>query len=240
MANNFFGAVSLTGGSDGDLDAIKETVISDADIACVVDGVNNDLYMYTAVAASSQAESSPQWIKPDDAGTPGIRWRMVDVVAFDGTSTHDLSAKPDTVGTPVTNNLASWDASDDLEDSGLDKAQTPQLNDALEWTATQNFNETTLSDGATINWDLAANQVCKVTLGGNRTMAAPTNNTAGAVYVLQVIQDGTGGRTLAWNAEFVWDPNGAPDLANAAGDVTIFVFHDDGTSLRGSKFWNES
>ena len=66
------------------------------------------------------------------------------------------------------------------------------LKTAQEFTATQNFNATTLTDGATISWDVSANQVTSVTLGGNRTFGAPTNQKDGGVYVLIVIQDGTG------------------------------------------------
>ena len=38
------------------------------------------------------------------------------------------------------------------------------LKTAQEFTATQNFNATTLSDGATVNWDVSANQVTSVTI----------------------------------------------------------------------------
>ena len=37
------------------------------------------------------------------------------------------------------------------------------------------FPTGTLTDGATVNWDVQANQVAQVTLAGNRTFAAPTN-----------------------------------------------------------------
>ena len=63
------------------------------------------------------------------------------------------------------------------------------------------YNATvTLTDGATISWDTAAAPVAKVTLGGNRTMAAPTNLKDGAFYSLYIIQDATGSRTLSWNS----------------------------------------
>ena len=39
------------------------------------------------------------------------------------------------------------------------------LKTAQEFTATQNFNATTLSDGSTVAWDASANQVTSVTLG---------------------------------------------------------------------------
>ena len=61
--------------------------------------------------------------------------------------------------------------------------------------------EATLTDGATIAWDVSTSPVAKVTLGGNRTLSAPTNAINSGQYIaLLVIQDGTGSRTLAWNA----------------------------------------
>ncbi len=60
----------------------------------------------------------------------------------------------------------------------------------------------TLTDGATIDWNLATQRRAKVTLGGDRTLNAPTNPTAGGVYVLEVIQDGTGGRELIFPSTF--------------------------------------
>jgi len=53
----------------------------------------------------------------------------------------------------------------------------------------------TLTDGATITMNCANGYLGKVTLGGNRTLAI-TNNTNGYDIVIEVIQDGTGNRTL--------------------------------------------
>ena len=75
-----------------------------------------------------------------------------------------------------------------------------------------NYSESTLTDGATINWDASTQDVCKVTLGGNRTLAAPTNNTTGQFISILVIQDGTGSRTLTWNAVFEFKDDTAPTL----------------------------
>ena len=76
------------------------------------------------------------------------------------------------------------------------------LSVANEWTKTQNFNATTLSDGASIAWDLESNQVCSVTLAGNRALANPTNLVDGATYILIVKQDATGSRTLSYGTAY--------------------------------------
>ena len=53
-----------------------------------------------------------------------------------------------------------------------------------------------LTDGATINTDARAGEVFQVTLGGNRTLAAPTNAANGMRRLWKFIQDGTGNRTI--------------------------------------------
>lgn len=125
------------------------------------------------------------------------------------------------VTTATTRVLTAPDA--DVTIAGLEKAQ--------EFTKTQNFNATTLVDGASISWDASANQVTSVTLGGNRTLAAPTNLVDGAVYLLMVIQDGTGSRTLSYNAVFKFTGGTAPTLTTTAAAKDILVFYSDGTNL---------
>ena len=105
---------------------------------------------------------------------------------------------------------------------------------AREYTKTQNFNMTTLSDGANISWDLSQNQVAKVTLAGNRTLDAPSNQVAGATYILIVVQDGTGNRTLNTSASAYKFPGGTePTLSTGANAVDILTFVSDGSSMFG-------
>lgn len=92
-----------------------------------------------------------------------------------------------------------------------------------------NYSESTLTDGATINWDASTQDVCKVTLGGNRTLAAPTNNTTGQFISILVIQDGTGSRTLTWNAVFEFAADTAPTLTTTANLGDVFVFRYNGS-----------
>ena len=105
---------------------------------------------------------------------------------------------------------------------------------AREYTKTQNFNMTALSDGANISWDLSQNQVASVTLAGNRTLDAPSNQVAGATYILIVKQDGTGSRTLNTSASAYKFPGGTePTLSTGANAVDILTFVSDGSSMFG-------
>jgi len=89
--------------------------------------------------------------------------------------------------------------------------------------------EATLTDGATISWDAQAEPVAKVTLAGNRTMAAPTNGATGQFVSLLVIQDGTGTRTLTWNAVYEFASDTPPTLTATGGLGDLFVFRYNGT-----------
>jgi len=102
---------------------------------------------------------------------------------------------------------------------------------ATNFTAQQYFGTSTLTDGATISWAASTAQVATVTLGGNRTMAAPTGLVSGAFYALNVIQDATGSRTLTWNSVFKWTGGTAPTLSTAANAKDFFVWRSDGTNL---------
>jgi len=89
----------------------------------------------------------------------------------------------------------------------------------------------TITDGATLNWDTSLGQVAQVTLGGNRTFAAPTNLVDGGFYSLLIIQDGTGSRTISWNAVFDFAGGTAPTLSTAAGSKDLITWRSDGTNM---------
>jgi len=89
--------------------------------------------------------------------------------------------------------------------------------------------EGTLTDGATITWDVGSSPVAKVTLGGNRTLSAPTNGATGQFISLAVIQDATGSRTLTWNSVYEFTADTAPTLTTTASKADLFVFRYNGT-----------
>ena len=101
--------------------------------------------------------------------------------------------------------------------------------DDLITSAKLNYSESTLTDQATVTWDASTQDVCKLTLGGNRTLAAPTNNTTGQFISILVIQDGTGSRTLTWNAVFEFAADTAPTLTTTANKGDVFVFRYNGS-----------
>jgi len=87
-----------------------------------------------------------------------------------------------------------------------------------------------LTDGATITPNFNDSNNYSLTIGGNRTLANPTNITAGQSGVIVITQDGTGGRTLAFGS--YWDFSGgtAPTLTTAANAVDVLVYYVNSTT----------
>jgi hypothetical protein len=76
----------------------------------------------------------------------------------------------------------------------------------------------TLTDGATVTPDFAANCNFTLTISGNRTLANPTNITAGQTGSIFIIQ-GTGSNALSWGSYWDFTGGAAPTLSIASGAV---------------------
>ena len=113
------------------------------------------------------------------------------------------------------------------------------VNTAQEYTAAHNFNATTLTSANSIAWNLQSNQVARLVLSTNGTMADATNKVDGATYILLVTQ-GTGSNTLDWNATYKWPGGTKPTLTTGSAKSDIFTFVSDGTSLFGVASQNYS
>jgi hypothetical protein len=93
-------------------------------------------------------------------------------------------------------------------------------------------NVQVIADAATLNWNMDLGSVMKVTLGGNRTMAAPTNHVAGGTYTAIINQGSPGSRTMTWNAVFKF-AGGSKTLTTTANATDVATFVSDGTNLYG-------
>jgi hypothetical protein len=93
------------------------------------------------------------------------------------------------------------------------------------FTKAQRGTVVALSDGATIAVDLSLGNNFSVTLAGNRTLGAPTNQTAGQSGVIVVTQDSTGSRTLAYNTVYKFAGGTAPTLTTTASAVDVLAYY---------------
>ena len=87
-----------------------------------------------------------------------------------------------------------------------------------------NVNTVTLTDAASIVPNFDTGNTFVVTLGGNRTLAAPTSANIGQSGSIRVIQDATGGRTLSYNSAYQFVSGSAPVMDTSAGAQSILVF----------------
>jgi hypothetical protein len=77
-----------------------------------------------------------------------------------------------------------------------------------------------LVDGATINVDASLGRNFRVTLGGNRTLANPTNLADGQRLHFRIKQDGTGSRTLAFGSMYKFE-GGSKTLSTPANTLDV-------------------
>lgn len=98
-------------------------------------------------------------------------------------------------------------------------ANTALTSSAQTFTAGQRGEVTALTDGTSISIDLADSNNFSVTLGGNRTLANPSNIVAGQSGSIFITQDGTGSRTLAYGSYYDFAGGTAPTLSTSASAV---------------------
>lgn len=90
---------------------------------------------------------------------------------------------------------------------------------------------TALVDAATITPDFSASCNFSVTLGGNRTLANPSNQVAGQSGSIFISQDATGSRTLAFGSNWKFPGGSAPSLTTtaSASDRIDYIVKASGT-----------
>lgn len=88
------------------------------------------------------------------------------------------------------------------------------------------------------DFDLSAGNHFRRTLSGNSTLrlTSPQSNTG---YMIEVVQDSTGGRTVTWSAgtgSIVWANGITPTATTTANRKDIYVFWWDGTNFHGQVY----
>lgn len=131
-----------------------------------------------------------------------------DIVTLDFSNNFTATESPDT---EVNIELASSVSTDTLT---LTKAYKSSIE--------------TNTDGATVTFDLNESNLHEVTLGGNRALAI-SNETVGQRFIIKLIQDGTGSRTVTWFSTIKWPGGLEPTLTETGGKYDYFSFVVTGT-----------
>jgi hypothetical protein len=106
------------------------------------------------------------------------------------------------------------------------------LGTAQSFTKAQRGTPVALTDAATVAVDLSLSNHYTLTLGGNRTLGAPTNQTAGQSGVIVLSQDATGSRTLAFASVWKFPGGTAPTLTTTANAVDVLAYYvESGTRI---------
>lgn len=92
-----------------------------------------------------------------------------------------------------------------------------------------------------VDWDLDDAQTAKLILTGDFTLNNPTNFKGGATYILEVVQDGTGGHSLTFDTMYIMPLSFTPVVMQAANETTLFSFYcnaDEDKMLTNYNFYN--
>ena len=184
----------------------------------------------SASSASSSASSASSSASAAAASAASVAGGVLD------NSVTTIKIVDSAVTTAKIDNLAvtaAKIANSTITAAKTDTTSVAVLGTAQSFTTAHGFSGTTLTDGASISWDLAANQVATVTLAGNRTLTNPTNKVNGNVYMLVVKQDATGGRTLSFGTDYKFAGGTAPTVTATASKADVLTFLCDGTNMLG-------
>lgn len=97
-------------------------------------------------------------------------------------------------------------------------------------------NRTTADTAATTTTlSFAACNHHRLTLKHNTTLTLD-GGVAGGIYTVEVLQDTTGSRTLAWTSEVVWAGGATPTQTATANRKDVYTFFYDGTKYLGAVF----
>jgi len=92
------------------------------------------------------------------------------------------------------------------------------------------INTYTPNAGATATLDLANGNVHFITMPAGNITIAISNATVGDYFVVRILQDGVGSRTVTWFAGISWDGGNTPILTTTLNKADVFIFRVTGTN----------
>ena len=137
------------------------------------------------------------------------------------------------IGTPTGGDkgAGTLNASAELYKNGV-AVLAPNVVNAF--TRQQYFTRVSLTDAASITWNLDTQQNAFVEITANRALANPTNKKNMGFYTLFVKQGAGAPNLLSYGTDYDWGDLGPPVLSTGANKIDILTFISDGTDMFGS------
>ena len=211
---------------------------SHSTITMLIPSTSKSYVINNKVSANTTASDIVK-IKTASGSGYNIPFGAIGLVVCDGTSVFATNAKGLGFGTAASADLGTGAdnvavvSANDLRYPRVSVTSTATLRGDLNieagslkvGTSARAYNPiTTLTDATSIVVDFALGNNFLVTIGGNRTLAAPSNAVAGQTGQIYVVQDSTGSRTLAYNSVYQFVSGASPTLSTGASDVDILVY----------------
>ena len=233
---------AVNGGSDVPRSAfleVKGSVGGSHNTISLIIPANSKSYVINNVVSANTTASDIVKIKTASGDGYNIPFGAVGLVVCDGTSVYSMNTKGLGLGTAASADIGVCAANvPEVSAADLRYVRTSVTTDATIRgnityqagslkisTSARAYNPiTTLTDAASITNNFALGNNFLVTLGGNRTLAAPTNAVAGQSGTIHIIQDGTGSRTLGYNTAWQFVSATVPTLSTGASDVDILCY----------------
>lgn len=184
----------------------------------------NEIFQRTVVFGPGSAITGITF--PDPSAGLFIRWNTAED-GFENVTIADAGALEDPV--PIANGgtggTSTTTARANLDLAALAGDNTWTGDNAHSGVASNAFTE--LTDAATVAVDFTAGNNFYVTVGGNRTIGAPTGVVVGQSGVLIVEQDASGGRTTTFNAAWDFGDTGNPTPDTTAAKKAVVAYSVD-------------
>jgi hypothetical protein len=113
----------------------------------------------------------------------------------------------------------------------LAASSSAQLGNTNVFTKNQSVTPVTTTTSGTYTPNAASSNNFQITQNGNLILANPTGMTAGMVLNFELIQDGTGGRTVTLGSVFKFSGGVVPTWVTTAGAKNFISAYYDGSVL---------